>query len=312
MESKICIKCKTNLPIEMYEFASNKKHPRSKCKQFRLLEAQQCRKKKKEIEKIIITAKVCHNCNIEHSVEKFWKDSFSADGYRKICTECTKKLKKSKKKQINDTPITIINVFCKQCNEYKLSSEFRPNPRSKTGYFSICNACWKPSTITKEVEHAYQKKYYNNNIDKMRAKWKRDGAKINRRIRDSLNHRISSALQSQRNYKQNKTYLYIGCDILYLKKWFEFLFEDKMNWDNYGEWHVDHVTPCNHFNLNEDSQQKQCFNWVNLRPCWKLDNITKGDKIIDSIINTQKQKVDEFIKINPLPSQPGDRVDGID
>lgn len=64
MESKICIKCETNLPIEMYEFVSNKKHPRSKCKQCRLLEAQQCRKKKKEIEKNIITAKVCHNCNI--------------------------------------------------------------------------------------------------------------------------------------------------------------------------------------------------------------------------------------------------------
>jgi hypothetical protein len=309
MESQICVKCQTNLPIEMYDFASNKKHRRQKCKKCRLQEIQQLRKKKKETEKINIVNKICITCNTEKSVTEFWKDSLSIDNYSKFCRVCDK-VRRKKKNTIESTEI--INVYCSQCNVYKLSTEFRHHPRSITGYFTTCNACWKPSTITVEKQRAYQKKYYNNNIEKIRAKWKRDGAKINRRIRDSLNHRISSALQSQHNYKQNKTYLYIGCDISYLKKWFEFLFEDKMNWDNYGEWHVDHVTPCHHFDLNEDLQQKQCFNWTNLRPCWKLDNILKGDKIIDSIISIQKQKVDEFIKINPLPSQPGDRVDGID
>lgn len=58
--------------------------------------------------------------------------------------------------------------------------------------------------------------------------------------------------------------------------------------------------------------KKQCFNWRNLRPCWKLENIKKGNKIIDSIINNQKIKVENFLKINPLPTQPGDRVEGIE
>lgn len=309
MDSQICVKCQTNLPLEMYELVSDNKHRRQKCKKCRLQEIQQLRKKKKEEEKIQIDNKTCITCNIEKSVSEFWKDSLSNDNYSKFCRVCDK-VRRKKKNIIEVTEIT--DVFCSQCNVYKPSTEFRHHPRSITGYFTTCNACWKPSTITVEKQRAYQKKYYNNNIEKMRAKWKRDGAKINRRIRDSLNHRISSALQSQHNYKQNKTYLYIGCNISYLKKWFEFLFEEKMNWDNYGEWHVDHVTPCHNFDLNDDSQQKQCFNWTNLRPCWKLDNIIKGDKIIDSIINIQKQKVDEFIKINPLPSQPGDRADGID
>jgi hypothetical protein len=52
------------------------------------------------------------------------------------------------------------------------------------------------------------------------------------------------------------------------------------------------------------------FNWRNLRPCFKLDNIKKSSKIIPELINTHKQMAEEFLKINPLPSQPGDRVDG--
>jgi hypothetical protein len=70
------------------------------------------------------------------------------------------------------------------------------------------------------------------------------------------------------------------------------------------------VLPCTYFNLHNEDEQKQCFNWKNLRPCWKIDNIKKGNKIIDSIINEQKIKVDKFLKINPLPTHPGDRVEG--
>ena len=51
-----------------------------------------------------------------------------------------------------------------------------------------------------------------------------------------------------------------------------------MSWNNYGEWHVDHIKPCAKFDLSEEEQQKKCFNYKNLQPLWGEDNLKKGDK----------------------------------
>ena len=53
-----------------------------------------------------------------------------------------------------------------------------------------------------------------------------------------------------------------------------------MNWDNYGEWEVDHIKPCSSFNLLNEEERKECFHYSNLQPLWKGDNREKHDKII--------------------------------
>lgn len=252
MESKQCIACKLFFPYEMYDFASNdNKYYRKKCKKCRLDDIHKCREKIKKKEKIDITIKICIKCNQEKSSSEFYKKSLSHDGYNTCCKLCCKKVKTENK--IN----TIVNkIYCSKCNTYKDNSEFRSTSRSKTGYFTTCNACWAPSNWTKEKQYASEKKYVANNIEKIREKWKKQGQNINRRLRNNNNKRISQMLQSNGTYKKNKTIIYLGCNIEYLKKWFSFLFEDNMTWDNYGDWHIDHVVPCTTFNLVEDSEQK--------------------------------------------------------
>jgi hypothetical protein len=105
--------------------------------------------------------------------------------------------------------------------------------------------------------------------------------------------------------KRKKTLAYVGCNFEYLKHWFEYLFTENMTWDNYGEWEIDHVIPCSHFDLSNIDDQIKCFNWTNLRPCWKIDNIVKGNKLIDSIIEIHNQKIKEYKSINPLPTYHG-------
>ena len=53
-----------------------------------------------------------------------------------------------------------------------------------------------------------------------------------------------------------------------------------MTWDNYGEWHIDHIKPCCGFDLTDFEQQKKCFHYTNLQPLWAKDNITKNGKFI--------------------------------
>ena len=51
-----------------------------------------------------------------------------------------------------------------------------------------------------------------------------------------------------------------------------------MNWNNcgLGGWEIDHILPCNSFDLSDPKQQELCFNYTNLQPLWAIDNIKKG------------------------------------
>ena len=69
-----------------------------------------------------------------------------------------------------------------------------------------------------------------------------------------------------------------GCSKNDLLKHLESKFTEGMTFENYGEWHIDHIRPCASFNLEDPEEQKKCFHWTNLQPLWALDNIRKGDK----------------------------------
>lgn len=53
-----------------------------------------------------------------------------------------------------------------------------------------------------------------------------------------------------------------------------------MTWQNYGQWHVDHVVPVASFSFEnaDDPEFKACWALTNLRPMWAADNIRKSDK----------------------------------
>jgi hypothetical protein len=56
----------------------------------------------------------------------------------------------------------------------------------------------------------------------------------------------------------------------------ENLFVDGMSWDNYGEWHIDHIKPMSLF-FKEGINDPSIINALtNLQPLWALDNIKKG------------------------------------
>jgi hypothetical protein len=59
-------------------------------------------------------------------------------------------------------------------------------------------------------------------------------------------------------------------------------FSDEMTWDNYGEWHVDHILPITSFNIQEigDQEFMKCWSLDNLQPMWGEENIRKSNKIL--------------------------------
>lgn len=94
----------------------------------------------------------------------------------------------------------------------------------------------------------------------------------------NLRHRIYMALINRRLKKSAKTLKLVGCPIDQLRRWLEAKFSPGMTWENYGDWHVDHIRPCASFDLSDPEQQKQCFHYSNLQPLWETDNLSKGAK----------------------------------
>lgn len=97
------------------------------------------------------------------------------------------------------------------------------------------------------------------------------------RLVSNLRSRLRNALKDQAACKAGKSFELIGCDSTTLRKHLEKQFTLGMCWDNYGEWHVDHIRPCSSFDLSNEKEQKECFHFTNLQPLWAADNLSKGD-----------------------------------
>lgn len=137
----------------------------------------------------------------------------------------------------------------------------------------------------RNLEHVakYQKKQQQDpkNRNRYRAYWRKA---LNKKLADpskKLKHylrcRIGNFLRGEN--KSNKSSLnLLGCSIEECWKYLESKFQPGMTRKNYGLWHVDHIKPCNSFDLTDLEQQKICFHYNNLQPLWAEDNLKKGAK----------------------------------
>ena len=98
------------------------------------------------------------------------------------------------------------------------------------------------------------------------------------RFRKNLRTRLWRAVRLGVGEKCGSTLELTGCSWAELRSHLESQFTEGMTWENYGEWHVDHIRPCASFDLTVDKEQKICFNYTNLQPLWAADNLSKSDK----------------------------------
>ena len=92
-----------------------------------------------------------------------------------------------------------------------------------------------------------------------------------------LQHNMRSACnrvvkQLSLGKKPASTFKWIGCSHEELKAHLESLFTEGMTWENYGEWHVDHIRPICSFAAEE---WEQVNHYTNLQPLWAEDNLAK-------------------------------------
>ena len=91
---------------------------------------------------------------------------------------------------------------------------------------------------------------------------------------------IYTCLKERNINKYNNTFDLLPYTLEELINRLESQFKDGMTWDNYGQWHVDHIKPMNLFNFKHptDNEFQECWSLDNLQPLWSQENLSKGSR----------------------------------
>lgn len=164
------------------------------------------------------------------------------------------------------------NKVCKTCNIEKELSEFPQGKRYKNGRRPICYGCFyiqQKDCIKKyrsgEKFKKKRKSYYDNYMkDELY------------RIKCSIRSRLHLILKNKGMIKSASTEKILGCSFEFLISFLETKFVDGMSWENYGDWHVDHIIPLSSSITEEDLYKLSHYS--NLQPLWAKDNLKKSNK----------------------------------
>ena len=198
--------------------------------------------------------KKCDKCKIQKSMNGFRKYTDRENSYSNTCKVCLNEADKQRKINLRRKKNETFMVKCEKCNEEKALKCFA---KLKKFYKKrICLVCYPKFLTAQKTE--WCKKEHNSNM--------------NYRLKKSLAARLRTVL-----VKNDSTMNYIGCNIQYLREWFEYNFTAEMTWENYGTyWSIDHIIPVSKFDLEDEMQKKQCWNWSNMMPVTVAYNSTKG------------------------------------
>ena len=257
---KCCSKCGNTKNTELFILKRNI------CKECR---NNTNREKYKALEINDDLTKECNICNITKLQSLFVKN-------RNICVDCNN-LNRRKKYQIDETHRIKMIQKSTEFKQKKIVEKHKQKIEELGVDNKRCSCC-------NNIKH-------NINFRHNRLKCKdceRDEPieKIKRVIRS----RIISAL----NNKNKHSVEYLGCNIPDYLNWL--LTNDfRYNLENRGtEWHIDHVIPLSHFDLENEEQQLIAFNWRNTMPLSREENLKKNNKIIKSQVEQHYKKLIEY------------------
>lgn len=157
---------------------------------------------------------------------------------------------------------------CSKCKDIKQLYDFYFHT-TYNKHMSQCKSC------KYEYFSEYQKKY---NKEKYKDPFFR--------LMMSFRHRTTQAIKQKGYTKKSKTKKMLGCEWEFLKEHLENQFAKGMTWDNYGEWHVDHIIPISMAETEE--QLYKLSHYTNLQPLWGVENISKNDKLPKDQIDKAK------------------------
>lgn len=257
--------------------------------------------------------KVCSKCGLEKDFSEFHQFKHSKDGLKSQCKACILLKEKErrltdeyklKQKEYNQSISKETKKHYRENNYVKnkdsileKNKEWRKNNKD---YISEYNKKYRENNkeYLKEFKRNYIKSnpdqnkiWRENNPDKVkeyRKKYSKSESCKNHRKNwyKSIKNRnphvlawrsiLTNSLKRLGKKKEDETIKLLGYSAIQLKEYIESLFTEGMSWDNYGEWHLDHIKPVSSYDCETPVEVVNSLE--NLQPLWAFDNLSKGNK----------------------------------
>lgn len=154
-----------------------------------------------------------------------------------------------------------------EVRKYRANHPDRVIQANRRYYASNAEECRKRACLyaksNRDKRNTYATKYYSEPI---------------KRLCRNTRSRIRGWMREAGFKKTSKAQTYVGCSWDFLRAHLEAQFQPGMTWENYGEWHVDHIVPL--ASAKSEADVMRLCHYSNLQPLWAFDNISKGAKLI--------------------------------
>ncbi len=230
---------------------------------------------------LVIKERPCNRCNQTLPIKHFptWRTKDGAIMVKSYCGKCfneaaainhalhrEERNKRARERFYKKTPeqIAVIRLNAKSHPQSKsYAAEYRKKNRDKVnGYFAAYRKRKRadPEWMKRQAALARKARIESINI----------------RIKNNCRVRIRAALIRTSNKKSLRLNQLTGCQDSLLP----FYVLNGLTYKN--GFHIDHYVPCSHFDLSNESEQRVCFNWRNLRVISARDNMSKWATLPDN------------------------------
>ena len=199
--------------------------------------------------------KKCSKCETIRPLTDYFNNAKSLDGKKAECKVCSK----LRKKEFREKYPERVREQEKKTKENRKDSI----KREQSEYFQK----------NKEKIYKRHNEWVKNNPDKVKKYMTEQ-----KRIAKNLRHELSRIYQGRTKFPKVELLELLGCSPEFYREYIQSKFSPGMSFDNYGEWHIDHIIPCSSFDMNNHEQQKLCFHYSNTQPLWRIDNIRKSNR----------------------------------
>lgn len=221
-------------------------------------------------------SKVCVNCSTT-STAKWYSGPTCKKCYRKQWYEKNKSKEKISMRSYYNKNAESLKEYAKKYYEENKELILEKTKKYKRDFYhrnKQKDALYRERN--REKIRLRKQRYYQKNKKKIQEKRnqyldKNIGAKLAARIRTRLYLAIKDKSLSLPEY--------LGCTTQVLMAHLQSQFQSGMSWDNYGEWHIDHIAPLSSFNLEEPEELARACHYSNLQPLWAGDNLRKGGRL---------------------------------
>ena len=233
--------------------------------------------------------KTCSKCKIEKDINDFPIRDKVKNTYRNDCKNCRKVYKENNKEKFK-----------------AVSEKWRSNNKDKIRVQNKSRMdSWLQTNKDRNIENKriyrlenkekiseYKKNWYLKNKEDIslqrrvyrienraklhvigKEKWQKINSNKLLKLTDRIRKLIYISIKRQRIKKNSRTHDILGCSYEYFKIHIEEKFDKDMTWDNYGEWHFDHITPISWATSEEEVYLYN--HYTNFQPLWEFDNISK-------------------------------------